>query len=83
MEIYDLIGIQKKHENRLMKKAVRIARDEGSLSINIRLSARNGFYKKIKYFGFFKSKSDVCVLAHGMNDELISNWAYMEGDRNI
>jgi len=83
LEIYDLVAIQKKHEDRLMKKVVSIAREDGNRSISIRISARNDYYRRVKYFGFFKTKSDVCVLTHGMKDALISDWAYVEGNRNI
>jgi len=83
MEIYDLIGLQKNHENKLIKKAIRIARDGGNRSINFRLSERTDYFKQIKYFGFFRTKCDVCVLSHGMGEYFKKNWVYMEGDRNI
>jgi len=83
MEIFDVVGLNKIHENKLIKHIINLAKKERVQSICFGVSNQNSYYKNIKKFGFFKTKSDVCVLVHGMNTEFYTKWPYVEGYRNI
>jgi hypothetical protein len=83
LEIFDLIALEKKYIEMLLKRLIKLAKEKEAKSITIRLSTNDNFHKTISKFGFFQTDGNACILARGMASLGYEKWAYVEGDRNI
>ena len=83
MEIFDLVAINNRITDCLLKKVIKIARERQCQAIYMRLSLGHELIRNLKWFGFFNAKDNMCVFAYGEEGNGYARWSYVEGDRNI
>lgn len=81
--IYDIIALNKIHIYKLLKKIVRIGRNENCLSINIGVFSTNPVLRIIKSSGFLNAKEDFSLFSFSEHECSFEGCNFLYGDRNI
>ena len=82
IEVFDILTVNNKVVERLIKRIIRIAKKMHCQALYIRLSETNSLLKIINQFGFFDARNEAGILTCGVDDKLYSKWQFFEGDRN-
>ena len=83
IEIYDIVSLNDRHTDILLKKTIEITRKGNFQSIYFTVLDNGEWAKKLRSFGFFDAKNYIDVYYFLDSGISLDGWNFFQGDRNI
>jgi len=81
--INDILVLNKKAANRLVKKIISIARKEKRQAVYMAFPPDSEWHDLLKYFYFVDAKFDLSLCYYSTSEMNLDGWVFLAGDRNI